>query len=279
MAFYGYKALGRSRSYGYVAYGSFSAYDILEGVAAFDEAWSFDDWKKLYWGSWQVQGYTPIASSTLERAASVWAKMQEHLDLNSPLASQYRSQMTTDRNALQSLASTVDNITRGHDYGAVMFPTSNTAANNNTRKQSYTNINNILLGIANRAVPDANQTISDAQDAADAKAAADAAAAKAAKDAADAAEKARKAAAAQAAAQLQQTQDAIAAAKQAIADANVARARAEASAVKNRELRDLANEAASKQSGMSSKKTVPLVLGGLAVLTAGAVFFARRNKK
>jgi hypothetical protein len=272
MSFYGYRTaavLGPG-------FGSFAGYDLdIVGGVRFDEAWSANDWRSQNWGGFYAYNYAPLPSAAIDRAREHWQAMQDHIDAGSPLRAQYLSKMQNYRTNLEGWSSIVDRFTRTKEYaGAYEDPKS-------SRTLYLDEINKMVSEISNLQIPDPYVAIEEAEQAAERRREAEAAAAKAeaarqqaAADAAKVAQTKAEADAATTAAKLEQTQAAIQSAKYAVAAANQAKAVAAASAQRNKELQAIAVQ----KSAMTAKR-VPLVIGGLAALTAGAIYLARRKKK
>jgi len=266
LAFYGYRAataaaFGPLSGFGYVGQG-------IVGDVGFDSQYADSFWRR---SSYLGAPYAAPVSSVLTAASEQWTKLQELVSMSAPSAVRAQERLARLRVDLTYYVQTIEAwVKQGYDFARER---GDYWVQNNVVRV-FNGINAAVKNFAYESWPDAYEEIAAAQDAAVAKAKADAAAAKSAADAKRAADAKAVADAADAQAKLLQTQDAIADAKSAIADAQRAKAVAAASAQKNRELQTIS----AQKSAMTAKR-VPLILGGLAVLTAGAIYLSRRKKK
>lgn len=244
MSFYGSKMAG----FGYAGRG-------IVGDIGFDSQYADTFWRLGGLGA----TYSPPSSNLLDAAAQQWQHLQELIDLGAPSSARAKARLKQLRDDLGYYVSTIEGwVTQRYDFAhesADRFVQMNVV-------RVYNGINAKLRSFADEAWPDAYEEIAAAE-----------VAAKAAADAKKAADAQAAAAAAAAAAKLQQTQEAAAAAQAAIDAANAAKAVAQASAQKNKELQALSVQRSAAMTGR-----VPWLIGGLAVLTAGAVFIARKGK-
>jgi hypothetical protein len=266
LAFYGYRAAASGPlsgfagvPFGYVGQG-------IVGDIGFDTQYADSYWRQGGLGA----PYAPPSGSVLTNSSAQWTKLQELVDAGAPSAGRARARLQNLRDLLTGYVSTLEGwVAQRYDFArerADYFVQMNVV-------RVYDGINAALKAFADEAWPDAYEETAQAEEKATADAAAARAAQKAAADAAAAAQKKADADAAATRARLDRTQAAISEAKAAIDAANTAKVVAAASAVKHKELQAIAVQKSATIAGKA-----PWILGGLAVLSAGAIFFARRGK-
>jgi hypothetical protein len=256
VGFYAYStAFGPLSGFGFVGQG-------IVGDVGFDTNYADTYWRYRGLGA----PYTPPSDALLNSAKLQWQKLQELIDASAPSEDRAAARLKKLRDDLTYYVQTIEGwVTERYDFAherADYFLEMNVV-------RVYNGINSALKTFADEDWPEAYEEI----EAADAAAKAATAAQKADADALKAAQTKADADAATVQAGLQQTQDAVAQAKAAIAAAKQAEAIAEASAQKNRQLQALAM----KKSALVAERA-PWVVAGLAALTVGAIFLARRGK-